>query len=334
MYLAAQPGSLQLTQQGQLKHFLTTEGLPKTLLTRILDHTESFLGVENKKVKNAPLLRGKTVMTLFFEDSTRTRTTFELAAQHLSANVMNLNVKHSATSKGESLLDMLHNLEAMSVDMFIVRHPESGAAHFVAQQVKAGVSVINAGDGRHAHPTQALLDMFTIRKTKGAFEPLTIAIVGDIQHSRVARSQIHALNTLGTGEVRVIGPKTLIPHALSQFNVKLYHNLSRGLKDVDVIILLRLQKERMSSDLLPSKHEFYQTYGLTAEKLKLAKPDAIVMHPGPINRGVEIASDVADSDQSVILQQVRYGLATRMAILSMTINTQDKQLFSEEARTS
>jgi aspartate carbamoyltransferase catalytic subunit len=214
---------------------------------------------------------------------------------------------------------MLRNLEAMHCDMFIVRHSESGAAHFIASRVAPHISVINAGDGRHAHPTQALLDMFTIRRHKGEFAPLTVAIVGDIMHSRVARSQIHALTTLGVDEVRVVGPKTLIPKAVENLGVHVYHDMEDGLEDADVVIMLRLQKERMQGALLPSEHEYYQCYGLTKHKLAAAKPDAIVMHPGPINRGVEIQSEVADSPQSVILEQVSNGVAIRMAVMSMVL---------------
>ncbi len=311
--------NLQLDEHGRLRHFLTTEGLSRELLTQILDTAESFSGVIDKSIKKVPLLRGRTVMNLFFEASTRTRTTFELAAKRLSADVLNINIGTSATVKGESLLDMLHNLQAMQCDMFVVRHADSGAAHFIARNVAPGVSVINAGDGRHAHPTQAMLDMFTIRQHKGAFEPLRIAIVGDILHSRVARSQIHALNTLGAGEVRVIAPKTLLPWDIEAMGVKVFHDMQAGLRDVDVIIMLRLQKERMAGALLPSEAEFFRLYGLSQERLAAAKPDAIVMHPGPINRGVEIESAVADGPHSVILQQVTNGIAVRMAVMSMAM---------------
>lgn len=312
----------QLDNNGNLRHFLTTEGLKKQHLTEILDLAESFATVAGKSVKKVPLLRGKTIINLFFETSTRTRTTFELAASRLSADVQSINIATSATSKGESLLDMLHNLEAMHCDMFVVRHGDSGAAHFIAKHVAPHVSVINAGDGRHAHPTQAMLDMLTIRRHKGEFHNLTVAIVGDILHSRVARSQIHALNTLGVGELRVIGPKTLIPAAFINMGTRIYHDMEQGLKGVDVVIMLRLQKERMKGALLPSEGEYFQRYGLTEEKLRLAKPDAIVMHPGPINRGVEIASSVADGPQSVILEQVSNGLAIRMAVMSMVLGRQ------------
>ena len=309
--------NLQLDEQGRLRHFLSIEGLKRALLVEILDLAESFAGLTEQTVKKVPLLRGKTIVNLFFEASTRTRTTFELAAKRLSADVLNLNITASAATKGETLLDTLRNLEAMHCDMFVVRHAESGAAHFIAEHVAPHVRVINAGDGRHAHPTQAMLDMFTIRRVKGAFAPLTVAIVGDILHSRVARSQIHALTTLGVNEVRVIGPKTLIPTGVETLGVHVYKDLRSGLKDVDVVIALRLQNERMQGALLPSEHEYFQLYGLTEERLAAAKPDAIVMHPGPINRGVEMASGVADGPRSVILQQVTHGIAVRMAVMAM-----------------
>ena len=296
----------QLTKSGKLKHFLTIEGLKRDLLTDIMDRAEQFSSLSGRQVKKVPLLRGKTIMNLFFEDSTRTRTTFELAAKRLSADVMSLNINTSATSKGESLLDTLHNLQAMHADMFVVRHNQSGAAEFIAQHVAPHVSVINAGDGCHAHPTQAMLDMFTIRRHKQHFPDLCVAIVGDVLHSRVARSQIQALATLGVGEIRIIGPQTLLPTDSQTLGVHVYHDMEKGLKDVDVIITLRLQFERMQGALLPSAQEYYESYGLTQAKLNLAKPDAIVMHPGPINRGVEIASPIADGPQSVILEQVTH----------------------------
>ncbi|MCW8884001.1 MAG: aspartate carbamoyltransferase catalytic subunit [Motiliproteus sp.] len=316
---------LQLNEEGRLRHFLTTEGLSRELLTEILNTADSFADMGAQAVKKVPLLRGKTVVNLFFENSTRTRSTFELAAKRLSADVLNLDISTSATSKGETLKDTLRNLEAMASDMFVVRHPDSGAPHFIAQHVTPNVAIINAGDGRHAHPTQAMLDMLTIRRHKGGFEPLKVAIVGDILHSRVARSQIYALNTLGADEVRVIGPKTLLPRYIEELGAEVYHDLGEGLKDVDVVIMLRLQLERMASAFLPSQGEFYKLYGLTRERLKVAKPDAIVMHPGPINRGVEIESEVADGTQSLILKQVNYGLATRMAVMSMAMSGQATQ---------
>jgi aspartate carbamoyltransferase catalytic subunit len=313
--------NLQLNAEGKLKHFLTIEGLSRALLTEILDTAESFAAMAGNQVKKVPLLRGKTIVNLFFENSTRTRTTFELAAKRLSADVLNMNIATSSTSKGESLLDTIRNLEAMHVDMFVVRHALSGAAHFMAQNTAAHISVINAGDGQHAHPTQAMLDMFTIRQKKPDLTRLRVAIIGDILHSRVARSQILALNTLGVAEVRVIAPRTLLPAKVETLGVTVSHDLPAGLQDIDVIITLRLQKERMTSALLPSESEYFKCFGLTQEKLKLAKPDAMVMHPGPINRGVEIASSVADGPQSVILQQVSNGIAVRMAVLALAMQS-------------
>ncbi|NOY72053.1 MAG: aspartate carbamoyltransferase catalytic subunit [Gammaproteobacteria bacterium] len=313
--------NLQLDPNGKLRHFLTIEGLSRAMIIDVLDTAESFAGVTRRTVKKVPLLRGRTVVNLFFEASTRTRTTFELAAKRLSADVLNIQMAASATTKGETLLDTLANFEAMQCDMFIVRHDRSGTAHFIARHVAPHISVINAGDGSHAHPTQAMLDMFTIRRIKGDFYPLSVAIVGDIAHSRVARSQIHALTTLGVNEVRVIGPKTLMPKDINALGVHVYHNLEAGLRDVDVVIMLRLQRERMDSELLPGELEYYQQYGLTEEKLKAAKADAMIMHPGPINRGVEIESAVADGPRSVILQQVTHGIAIRMAVMSMTMGS-------------
>ena len=324
---------LQLNSQGQLRHFLSLDGLPRELLTELLDTADSFLEVGARAVKKVPLLRGKTVCNVFFENSTRTRTTFELAAQRLSADVITLNVSTSSTSKGESLFDTLRNLEAMAADMFVVRHSDSGAAHFIAEYVCPEVAIINGGDGRHAHPTQGMLDMLTIRRHKGGFENLSVAIVGDILHSRVARSDVFALRSLGCRDIRVIGPKTLLPVGLEDYGVRLFTSLGEGLKDVDVVIMLRLQRERMQGGLLPSEGEFYRLYGLSTERLALARPDAIVMHPGPINRGVEIESAVADGPQSVILNQVTYGIAVRMAVLSMTMSgqTAERQYESELA---
>jgi len=280
---------LQLNDNGQLRHFLSLDGLSRELLTEILDTADSFLEVGARAVKKVPLLRGKTVCNVFFENSTRTRTTFELAAQRLSADVITLNVSTSSTSKGETLTDTLRNLEAMAADMFVVRHAESGAAHFIAEHVSPNVAVINGGDGRHAHPTQGMFDMLTI------------------------------------------GPRTLLPEGLEQYGVRVFDDMNEGLRDVDVIIMLRLQRERMQGGLLPSEGEFYRLYGLTTARLALARPDAIVMHPGPINRGVEIESAVADGPQSVILNQVTYGIAIRMAVLSMEMSgqTAQRQLESE-----
>ncbi|MBU6271343.1 MAG: aspartate carbamoyltransferase catalytic subunit [Betaproteobacteria bacterium] len=311
----------QLNEHGELKHLLTIEGLPRAVVTQILDTAEGFVGVADREVKKVPLLRGKSVFNLFFENSTRTRTTFEIAAKRLSADVLNLNINTSSASKGESLLDTIDNLSAMHADMFVVRHATSGAPFLIAQHLDRlrgpHVHVINAGDGRHAHPTQGLLDMYTIRHFKKDFTQLRVAVVGDILHSRVARSDIHALTTLGVPEVRAIGPYTLLPAGLEQMGVRVFTDMREGLKDVDVIMMLRLQNERMRGALLPSAQEYFKHYGLTQEKLALARPDAIVMHPGPMNRGIEIESSVADGPQSVILDQVTFGIAVRMAVMSL-----------------
>ncbi len=307
----------QLNRHGELTHLLSTEGLSKDILTHILDTAQTFVPLAEREVKKVPLLRGKSVFNLFFENSTRTRTTFEIAAKRLSADVYNLNINASSTSKGESLLDTISNLTAMQADIFVVRHEASGAPYLIAQHVEPHIHVVNAGDGRHAHPTQGLLDMYTIRHFKKDFSNLTVAIVGDILHSRVARSDIHALTTLGAAEIRAIAPLTLLPSGLEQMGVRVFTSMEQGLKDVDVIIMLRLQNERMKGALLPSSQEYFKHYGLTREKLAYAKPDAIVMHPGPMNRGVEIDSTVADGDQAVILNQVNFGIAVRMAVMSI-----------------
>ena len=315
----------QLTRTGKLKHLLSIEGLSRETLVQLLDATNQFVSLSDtdREIKKVPLLRGKSIFNLFFENSTRTRTTFEIAAKRLSADVINLNIQASSTSKGESLLDTIDNLSAMHADMFIVRHASSGAPYLIAQHVAPHIHIINAGDGRHAHPTQALLDMYTIRHYKKDFTRLRVAIVGDILHSRVARSDIHALTILGCPEIRVIAPKTLLPTGLEQLGVHIYHDIALGLKNVDVIIMLRLQNERMSGALLPSAQEYFKTYGLSAERLLLAAPDAIVMHPGPMNRGVEIESVVANGKQSVILQQVSFGIAVRMAVMSVLASHHD-----------
>ena len=311
----------QLNKHGELQHLLTLEGLPASIITRILDTAASFVSVSDREVKKVPLMRGKSVFNLFFENSTRTRTTFEIAATRLSADIINLNISASSASKGESLLDTIDNLSAMHADMFVVRHAQSGAPYLIAKHLtetgQDHVHVVNAGDGRHAHPTQGLLDMYTIRHYKKDFHNLTVAIVGDILHSRVARSDIHGLTTLGGPEVRAIGPRTLLPAALEQMGLRVFNDMNEGLKGVDVIIMLRLQNERMTGALLPSAQEYFKHYGLTPERLALAKPDAIVMHPGPMNRGVEIDSAVADGAQAVILPQVTFGIAVRMAVMSM-----------------
>lgn len=307
----------QLNQQGKLTHLLTLEGLPKSILEQILETAENFVPLSDREVKKVPLLRGMSVFNLFFENSTRTRTTFEIAAQRLSADVFNLNISTSSSKKGESLLDTISNLTAMHADIFVVRHQSSGAPFLIAKHAAPGVHVVNAGDGWHAHPTQGLLDMYTIRHYKKEFHNLSVAIVGDILHSRVARSDIHALSILGVPDIRAIGPQTLLPAELEKMGVSVYHSMREGLKDVDVVMMLRLQNERMQGALLPSASEYFQKFGLNTERLSYAKPDAIVMHPGPLNRAVEIDSAVADGPQAVILDQVKFGVAVRMAVMSI-----------------
>jgi aspartate carbamoyltransferase catalytic subunit len=294
----------QLNANGELTHLLTLEGLPAEVIRHILDTAKPFTSIAERDVKKVPLLRGRSVFNLFFENSTRTRTTFEIAAKRLSADVINLNIGASSTTKGETLLDTVDNLVAM-----IAAHlNRTGRTH---------VHVVNAGDGRHAHPTQGLLDLFTIRHYKREFPGLTVAIVGDILHSRVARSLVHGLTTMGTTEVRAVGPQTLLPTAMSSLGVRVCHDMREGIGGCDVIVMLRLQNERMKGALLPSAGEYFKHYGLTPEKLALAKPDVIVMHPGPMNRGVEIDSAVADGDHAVILPQVTFGIAVRMAVMSI-----------------
>ncbi|MFU8926337.1 aspartate carbamoyltransferase catalytic subunit [Acinetobacter puyangensis] len=326
MHIAAQhqPSQIQLNDQGNLKHFLTIEGLNKDTLHKILDTAQSFFD-DNNNLITSPLLEGRTVMNLFFENSTRTRTTFEAAAKRLSANVLNIDIARSSTSKGETLRDTLWNLQAMAADIFVVRHSASGAAHFIAQTVCPEIAIINAGDGRHAHPTQAMLDMLTIRReAKKPFSDISVAIIGDIKHSRVARSDVAALQTLGCKDIRVIGPRTLLPVGFEEYapDVRLFSHMDEGVKDCDVIIALRIQNERIDSPALSSQQEFYKLFGLDERRLALAKPDAIVMHPGPMNRGVEIASGVADGAQSVILKQVTNGIAVRMAVLALSMQGQ------------
>ena len=310
---------LQLNKTGNLNHLLTTEGLKEDLIFKIFNLADSFLNINNRDIKNVPLLRGKTVCNLFFENSTRTRTTFEIAAKRLSADVINLDIPSSSQSKGESVLDTIDNLIAMGADIFIIRHSEPGIPGKIAKHVGPNVHIINAGDGHHAHPTQGLLDVFTIKKFKDNFKLLSTAIVGDIKHSRVARSEIFALSALGVPDIRLIGPKNLMPDNIKVSNIKIFDSMEKGLRDVDVIMMLRIQKERMTGDNIPSEEDYFTNFGLRKKHLGLSKKDAIVMHPGPMNRGVEIDSEVADSDQSVILSQVTFGIAIRMAVMAMLI---------------
>jgi aspartate carbamoyltransferase catalytic subunit len=317
------PMTNQLNRDGKLTHLLTLEGMPKEQILYILDTAKQFVGVTspNREVKKVPLLRGKSVFNLFFENSTRTRTTFEIAANRLSADIINLDIPTSSTSKGESLMDTIDNLIAMQADIFVVRHNISKAPIEIANHVPEHVHVINAGDGSHQHPTQGLLDAYTMRHFKQDFSKLKVAIIGDILHSRVAKSNIHALTTLGCHDIRAIGPESLLPSDLakdlSALGVKIFHKVKDGIKDADVVMTLRIQKERMDQGQVPEGAAFFSQFGLNAERLALAKPDAIVMHPGPLNRGVEIDSAIADGKQSVILNQVTFGIAIRMAVMSI-----------------
>ncbi len=323
--LNASLGRPQLSTDGGIRHFLGVEGLSRVQLETIIDKAMGYFD-EQGRLTNTNELSGKTVMNLFFENSTRTRTTFEAAQKRLGANVLNLDIARSSTNKGETLRDTLWNLEAMSADMFVVRHFASGAAHFMATEVTPNVAIINAGDGWHAHPTQAMLDMLTIyREGVKPFDELSVAIVGDIKHSHVARSNISALTTLGVKDIRVIAPKTLLPKGVARYGVNVFEDIDKGVQDVDVIIGLRIQNERIGSPLLPSTNEYFKMYGITESRLKLAKPNALVMHPGPMNRGVEIASSVADGAQSVILKQVNNGIAVRMAVMALAMQGQDKK---------
>ena len=325
MTLQSQPNPMtnQFNRNGKLTHLLTLEGMPKEQILYILDTAKQFVSVTspNREVKKVPLLRGKSVFNLFFENSTRTRTTFEIAANRLSADIINLDIPTSSTSKGESLMDTIDNLIAMQADIFVVRHNISKAPIEIANHVPEHVHVINAGDGSHQHPTQGLLDAYTMRHFKQDFSKLKVAIIGDILHSRVAKSNIHALTTLGCHDIRAIGPESLLPSDLakdlSALGVKIFHKVEDGIKDADVVMTLRIQKERMDQGQVPEGAAFFSQFGLNAERLALAKPDAIVMHPGPMNRGVEIDSAVADGKQSVILNQVTFGIAIRMAVMSI-----------------
>ena len=301
--------NIQFDDEKKLIHFLNIENLSPQHIFEILDLAD--------KVKSKSL-NGRTVASLFFEPSTRTKTTFELASKRLGADFINIDIANSSTSKGESILDMIKTLEAMQCNMFIVRHGTSGIPHYIAKEVGDRISVINAGDGTNAHPTQAMLDMYTIKKYKGEFHNLSIAIVGDILHSRVAKSLIESLSILNVEKINVIGPDNLMPKNIDKLNVTYFNNLEEGISNTDVIIMLRLQKERMHEALI-STDDYYKEFGLTKSKIKNAKKDVIVMHPGPINRGIEIDSNVADGPNSVILDQVSAGVSIRMAIMSLIL---------------
>ena len=295
-----------------INHLIGLRGVPKHDLEKILDTTKSFREVLDRPVKKVPSLRGVTVLNLFFENSTRTRISFELAEKRLSADVVNFSSSSSSLKKGETLLDTVKNIEAMKIDMIVVRHWGTGVPQFLANST--GTKVINAGDGAHEHPTQALLDMFTIQENLGSLEGKKVSIIGDIKHSRVARSNIWGLTTMGA-EVTICGPQTLLPHNTSQFPAKVTTSVDEAIKDADVVMTLRLQKERQDRGLLPSEKEYRSVFGVTEERIRKLNPSALIMHPGPINRNLELDSVVADSENSVILDQVTNGVAVRMAVI-------------------
>jgi aspartate carbamoyltransferase catalytic subunit len=305
------------------RHLLGIDGLKADDINAILDLAEGYVEQNRADDKKRTVLRGRTIINLFFENSTRTRTSFELAGKRLGADVINMSVDGTSIKKGETLIDTAMTLNAMHLDALVVRHHESGAVHLLAD--KMNCAVINAGDGAHEHPTQALLDALTIRRRKGSLQGLTVAICGDILHSRVARSNIALLNIMGA-RVRVVAPRTLLPAQIDRLGVEVFHDMARGLADVDIIMMLRLQTERMNGNFLPSLREYFHFYGLDQTKLARAKPDALIMHPGPINRGVEIDSAVADDiDRSLILGQVEMGVAVRMACLDLLMRTDAKR---------
>lgn len=294
------------------KHILGTEQLSREDIQLILDTAESLKEISSREIKKVPTLRGKTIVNLFYEASTRTRTSFEIASKRLSADTINMTASTSSVTKGETLEDTAKNIQAMKPDIIVMRHSASGAPHYLAQRIHC--SVINAGDGAHEHPSQALLDLLTIRQHKGKLEGLTVAIVGDITHSRVARSDLYAMTKMGM-KVRLCGPGTMMPPGIERLGAKVFTDMDDAVRDADVVMMLRIQLERQGKTLLPTLREYARLYGLNPARLALAKPDAIVMHPGPLNRGVEISSYVADSGQSVILDQVENGVAVRMALL-------------------
>ena len=310
---------IQKNKLSELQHLLSIQEMDVSLIKDIFIRADKFL-INNQSISKYDVLQGKTICNLFFENSTRTQTTFEIAAKRLSADVINLDIATSSQSKGESILDLINNLIAMGVSIFVVRHSKPGIPAKIAQNIKNMAHVINAGDGNKEHPTQALLDAYTIRCYKKKFDGLKVAIVGDIEHSRVAKSEIYILNKLGVKEVRVIGPESLMPNNINDLNIKAFSSMNEGLKNVDAILMLRIQKERMRKNTIPSEKEYFKTYGLNEERLKFAKKDCLVLHPGPINRGVEINSLVADGKQSVILQQVKNGIAIRMAVMEKMIS--------------
>jgi aspartate carbamoyltransferase catalytic subunit len=314
--------SLQIDSNGNLCHLLTLKGLEKSLLIDILDDAEQYLTEPGELPARSQSLAGRTVGNLFFEPSTRTRASFDLAGKRLGADVLNLDVNTSSRKKGESILDTIYTLEAMQVDVMVVRDASDGVPAYIARHVQPHVSILNAGESDVSHPTQGLLDVLTIRQHKGSFEGLTVAIVGDIRHSRVAMSATHALNTLGVGELRLVSPPVLAPDPDKVPGAIILDNLVDGLADADVVMALRIQRERIGNlDGIPGIDEYFANYGVSHERLKVARPDAIVMHPGPMNRGIEIEGALADSKHSVITQQVTNGVAVRMAVLDRIART-------------
>jgi aspartate carbamoyltransferase catalytic subunit len=313
---------LQLTADGRLRHLLTLKGLDRTMLIDILDEAEQFISPFGAIPVRSRALEGRTVANLFFEPSTRTRASFDLAAKRLGADVLNLDVNTSSRKKGESILDMIYTLQAMHVDIMVVRDASASVPAHIARNVNGYVSILNAGEADVSHPTQGLLDLLTIRQNKGGFEGLTVAIVGDIAHSRVARSTAHGLNTLGVGELRLVSPAAMAPDPHEMPFTTLTDNLDDGIRGADVVMALRIQRERMDSlEGIPGMDEYFANYGVSAKRLELAAPGAIVMHPGPMNRGIEIESSLADSPASVITQQVTNGVAVRMAVLDRVSKT-------------
>jgi aspartate carbamoyltransferase catalytic subunit len=309
---------LQFDSDGRLRHLITLAGIDRARIDALLDRAEAMRSDSREGTRPLDLLNGRTAINLFFEPSTRTRTSFDLAAQRLGAQVINFDIARSSTVKGETLLDTIHTLEAMHCDAFVVRHQQTGTPAFIAQHLRTRAAVLNAGDGNHAHPTQGLLDALTLRRARGDISALRVVICGDIRHSRVARSDVHALQTLGVRELRLCAPPSLLPDsaALEFPQCNLFHNFDEAIAGCDVAIMLRLQKERMDEAAIPSEADYFARYGLSQKRLQLARPDCVVMHPGPINRNVEIADDVADGPHSLILEQVANGVFVRMAVLA------------------
>jgi aspartate carbamoyltransferase catalytic subunit len=317
---------LQLHDDGSLRHLLTLKGLDRSLLVEMLDDAERYLTPTTSLPARSNALAGRTVANLFFEPSTRTRASFDLAGKRLGADVLNLDVNTSSRKKGESILDTIYTLEALRCDIMVVRDASAGVPAYIARHVKNHVSILNAGESDVSHPTQGLLDLLTMRRHKGSFEKLVVSIIGDIRHSRVARSTGWGLNTLGVGELRLVSPPSMAPDPDDMPFAKICDNLDEGLADADVVMALRIQRERISDlDGIPGTDEYFSSYGVSHERMKIARPDAIVMHPGPMNRGIEIEGSLADSSQSVITEQVTNGVAVRMAVLERVAGTLERQ---------